>query len=549
MNKRLALLLAFAFAGGQILTPVAAAAQDAMPEAKVAVVEDLSYSEGNTGISKSKEESSIYKEMEANSPLDRKVTIRVNNVPIGTFLNSISAQSKINFIMGEEFAGKKVSASLTNVTVREALDTLLRVQGLTYQRIGKSDSYVITKRSDEAPDVVTKVYTLNYVSLQSQSSASQSLNSIMPADVTSSSIGSYSSSSSSSGNVFDGGGMGGGADTGLSLGGGAASTGGGEGASAILSIIKSVLSKQGKIAVDSRTNKIIITDVAEVFPQVENILAELDVKAPQILIEAQIVEVSKSSGFDVGFTYGGDKGVMAKFTGGKTEMPWDYFGGGDGRPGNGGGILKYFGTTPDWTKETDETTGEVTWTRTIAGSVPTLDFTMFTVLFNAMMTNGEARSLGKPKVITMNNNPAVITSSREAAVSTVTRTDGGGSSSASTSGVERRRVGLTLTVTPQVNKEGYVTLTVAPSYSDLVTSETGNGNFDTVTRAVSTQVRVKSGQTVVLGGLLQSNEKESVRKVPILGQIPIIGWFFTNKSKSKSTTDLVIFLTPTVLSE
>lgn len=548
MNKRLALLLAFALAGTQALSPVAAFAQDAMPEAKVAVVEDLSYSDENAGITKSKEEASIYKEAEANSPLDRKVTIRVNNVPIGTFLNSISAQSKINFIMGEEFAGKKVSASLTNVTVREALDTLLRVQGLTYQRIGKSDSYVITKRSDEAPDVVTKVFTLNYVSLQSQSSAAQSMNSIMPADVTSSSIGSYSSGGSSS-NVFDSGSsdMGGGATT---IGGSGGGSSGGEAASAILSIIKSVLSKQGKIAVDARTNKIIITDVPEVFPQVENILAELDVKAPQILIEAQIVEVSKSSGFDVGFTWGDDSGNMAQFTGGSTEMPWDYFGGSDGKPGSGtGGFLKYFGTTPSWTEETDDTTGVTTYTREISGTVPTLDFTMFSVLFKAMMTNGEARSLGKPKVITMNNNPAVITSSRDAAVSTVTRTDGGGSSSSSTSGVERKRVGLTLTVTPQVNKEGYVTLTVAPSYSDLVASETGNGNYDTVTRAVSTQVRVKSGQTVVLGGLLQSTEKESVRKVPILGQIPIIGWFFTSKTKSKSTTDLVIFLTPTVLSE
>jgi type II secretory pathway component GspD/PulD (secretin) len=90
---------------------------------------------------------------------------------------------------------------------------------------------------------------------------------------------------------------------------------------------------------------------------------------------------------------------------------------------------------------------------------------------------------------------------------------------------------------------------VQPAYSDLVPSETGQGNYDTVTRAVSTQVRVRSGQTVVLGGLLQSTEKESVRKVPLLGQIPIVGWFFTSKQKSKSTTDLIIFLTPTVLSE
>jgi type IV pilus secretin PilQ/predicted competence protein len=508
-----------------VLVPLSAAAQTAKAEPRAAVVQDLSYGDDNA----SRDESSLYKEVEANSPLDRKVTIRVNNVPIGTFLNSISVQSKINFIMGEEFAGKKVSASLSNVTVREALDTLLRVQGLTYQRIGKSDSYVITKRSDEAPNAVTKVYTLNYVSLQGQSSAAQSLNSLMPQDVTSSAISSGGSSHSGGFSSDMGGGLGGGIGGGISMGGGSSGGGGGENSqSAILDIIKSVLTKQGKIAIDGRTNKLIITDVAEVFPQVENILAELDVKAPQILIEAQIVEVSKSSGFDVGFTWGGENGAMGQFTGGSKELPWSYF-----TSNPSGGILKWFSTDGDPT----------------SGDPMKLDFTMFSVLFNAIMTNGEARSLGKPKVITMNNNAAVITSSREAAVSTVTRTDGGGSSTSQTSGVERRRVGLTLTVTPQVNKEGYVTLTVAPSYSDLVASETGQGNWDTVTRAVSTQVRVRSGQTVVLGGLLQSTEKESVSKVPFLGQIPVVGWLFTSKQKSKSTTDLIIFLTPTVLSE
>ena len=71
-------------------------------------------------------ESELYKETEASSPLDRKVSIRVSNVPISAFLNSITTQAKINFIMSEEFANKKVTASLTRVTVREALDTLLR---------------------------------------------------------------------------------------------------------------------------------------------------------------------------------------------------------------------------------------------------------------------------------------------------------------------------------------------------------------------------------------------------------------------------------------
>ena len=538
MIKRSTLALCFVFFAAQMLMPLGAVAQQ---PARVSVQQDLSYGEEAL-----QGESSLYKEVEVNSPLDRKVTIRVSNVPIGTFLNSISSQAKINFIMSEDIADKKkVSASLTNVTVREALDTLLRVQGLSYQRIGKSDSYVITPRSNEAPNVITKVYTLNYVSLQAQGSATQSLNSLMPADVTSTAIASGGGSSTDiniSGMAAGdpGGGIAAMPNLGASLTGpgGAGATG-----TAILDIVKSVLSRQGRIAIDGRTNKLIITDVPEVFPQVESILTELDVKAPQILIEAQIVEVSKGSGFDVGFTWGGTNGAMAEFKAGKTELPWSYF-----TSNPTGGILKWFGIDGDASGGGGGGGGGGTGTDA-GGQAMSLDFTSFSVLFNALMTSSEARSLGKPKVITINNNPAVITSSREAAISTVTRNDGAGSTGTSTTqGVERRRVGLTLTVTPQVNKEGFVTLTVAPSYSDLVASELAE-SYDTVTRALSTQVRVRSGQTVVLGGLLQSTEKENVQKVPLLGQIPIVGWLFTHKQKSKSTTDLIIFLTPTVLSE
>ena len=527
MKKSTALTLALVFASFQLCASVALAQQTQNASGPKIDVVNETYGEpkGKT-IKANPAPAPAVKKAEESSPLDRRVTIRVNSVPIGTFLNSISAQTKINFIMGEEFSGKKISASLTNVTVREALDTLLRVQDLTYQRVGKSDSYVITRRSEEAPNTITKVYTLNYVSLQPNTSLSSDLGSVMPADVTSSSFG--SSSGGTSFNLFDNSSSGdGGGISGLSLGKGGGQTMQGNGGSAILAVIQSVLTKQGKIAVDSRTNKLIITDVPEVFPQIESILEELDVKAPQILIEAQVIEVSKASGFDVGFNWN----VEGTFTGGSTEMPWDYFGAGKDSTNS---FLKYFGGT----------------SATPSATLPNLDWANFTVIFKALMTNQEARSLGKPKVITMNNNQAMVTSSRDAAIGKVTRDNGQGSSSySSTSGSERKRVGLTLTVTPQVNKEGYVTLTVLPSYSDLVASETGSDTYDTVTRAVTTQVRVKSGQTVVLGGLLQSSEKESVTKVPLLGQIPIVGWLFTSKNKTKTTTDLVIFITPTVLSE
>ena len=531
MNKKIALLVAFVFVAGQIFAPVAANAQNNASQAKVVVADDLQA----TNAGKSIQDTSLYNTLDDNEALNKRVSVNVNNMPIGTFLASIARQSKINFIMdNDKYAEKKVTASLKDVTAREALDTLLRVQGLTYQRIGKSDNYVITQRSNEAPDLITKVYTLNYVSLQPQSNLSQDLKNIMPADSTSTALGGSGGGSSTT-NIFDSGSSSSSSGgPGFTLGsGGNSNAGGGSGSndgSAILDVIKSVLSPQGRIAVDARTNKLIISDVPEVFPQIEAILTELDVKAPQILIEAQIVEVSKSSGFDVGFNWN----IEGSFNAGSTDVPWTWF-----KKNSSGNILKWFGAK-------GESSGEST-----EGSGWELDFSSLGVVFKALMSNGEARSLGKPKVITMNNSPAIITSAREAAVSNVTKNTNSGSDT-SYSGVERKTVGLKLTVVPQVNKEGYVTLQVAPSYSDLVPSESiskDQESYDTVTRAVSTLVRVKSGQTVVLGGLLQSSEKETVTKVPILGQIPVLGWLFSSKVKSKSTTDLVIFLTPTVLSE
>lgn len=476
-------------------------------------------------------ETDLYKETEESSPLDRKVSIRVSNVPISAFLNSITTQAKINFIMSEEFANKKVTASLTRVTVREALDTLLRVQGLAYQRIGKSDSYVVTKRSNDAPDTITKIYTLSYISLQGVGSAQSELNSIMPQDVSSSSSSSSSSDS-----------------TGLNLGGSSSGSGSDSysGGAEITAIVKSMLSPVGKIAVDPRTNKLIITDVAEVFPQVENILAELDIKPPQILIEAQIVEVSKTSGLSLGFEYGGTDGAMISMTGPKRKVDLEYI--------KGQGVKGWNYIFPSKDQLDSGSSGSGSGSSSSSSDQGEdegglLDFSAFNIVLKSLLTRGEAKYLGKPKVVTLNNKTATITTSTDATVGqTMSQSGSGSGEGMTTTSAERKRVGLTLQVTPQVNREGYVTLYVQPSYSDLVSSGF-DFSKDTTTRAASTLVRVKNGQTVVIGGLLTSRETDQTRKVPLLGDIPLLGWLFTSKTKSKSTTDLVIFITPTILAE
>ncbi len=520
MKHRLGVWLALCMA---CAVAVPAGAQNSVAEATTITAEETVQLTG---------EPELYREAEVASPLDRKVSIRVSNVPITAFLNSITTQAGINFIMSEEFANKKVTASLTKVTVREALDTLLRVHGLAYQRIGKSESYVVTKRSNDAPDTITKIYTLSYISLQAVGSPSSELSSIMPQDVSSSGVtGSYSS------------------DTGMSSG----NTGGDaySGTAEIIGIVRSMLSPVGRIAVDPRTNKLIVTDVAEVFPQIENILAELDIKPPQILIEAQIVEVSKTSGLTVGFEYGGDDGTLVSFTGPSREITSEYM-----RGYASDGTTKLSGW--DWIfPSNSDLNGDSSGGSSGSSSSSSddsessggvLDFSAFRIVLRTLLTRGEAKYLGKPKVVTLNNKTATITISTDATVGYTQSTSGGGDNTLTVAGAERKRVGLTLQVTPQVNREGYVTLYVQPSYSDLVSSGFDD-TMDTTTRAASTLVRVKNGQTVVIGGLLTSRETDQTRKVPLLGDIPVLGWLFTSRQTSKSTTDLVIFITPTILAE
>ena len=531
MKNRLAVVLAGVIGLG-VTTASAQQERQMLPsDNTVALTEDVSLG-GNSSAT------DLYKDEEMNSPLDRRVSIRVANVPISAFLNSITAQAKINFIMSEEFANKKVTASLTRVTVREALDTLLRVHGLAYQRIGKSDSYVVTKRSNEAPDTITKIYTLSYIALQGVGTPQKELNSIMPQNVS----GGYGGYGGGIGSVGDDGGM----NNNVRFGGGGDSYSTG---SNITNIIGSMLSPVGKIAVDARTNKLIITDVPEVFPQVENILAELDIKPPQILIEAQIVEVTKTSGLSIGFEYGASDGTMVAVKAPTRDLYSEYF---HGKSSSGAKLHGWdwiFPTYQEMKDNQSSTSGGTTTNSNSNAEAGVLNLSAFSVVLRALLTRGEAKYLGKPKVVTLNNKTATITASTDATVGqTVTDTGSTAATASQTTSAERQRVGLTLQVTPQVNREGYVTLYVQPSYSDVVASGF-DFSRDTTTRAASTLVRVKNGQTVVIGGLLTSRETDQTRKVPLLGDIPVIGWLFTNRAKSKTTTDLVIFITPTILAE
>ncbi len=532
--------------GGPILDGGEAAPPATMPQAQTPGTPVESVQIGGAP-----KDAPMYEEVEAVSPLDRKIgPIRLKAAPLSTFLDVVSAQSKVNFIITEGLETKTITVFLRKTTVREALELLLRVKGLTYQRIGKSQTYVVQKRSASTPNLITKIYTLNYIPLIPISSVGEEVASITSQDV-------------SSGGMEQGGNQGG-----QQQGGQQGGPGGGQQQQspiAIINIIKSVLTRNnGQLAVDPRTNTLIITDVPEVFPQVEQIISELDKKAPQILIEAQIVEINTDRMNELGIEWGGSRGEMAYFAGPARMTDYglrpgfysgdqwkkffpnttDFGGGGSGGSsggssgggGGGGGIDPILATGQQSSKGV---------------YYGIFSLAQLQAIFRALISKGEGRYLGKPKIVAMNNKTALIQISKDAAMGTTSTVSSvGGNSGTTSTGTERRRVGLTLRVTPQVNKEGYITMVVQPSYSDVVASAItvqGATVYDPVSRGASTMVRVKNGQTVVIGGMLASTETKTIKKVPLLGYIPIIGWLFTSVSSRRTNTDLVIFLTPTIL--
>lgn len=504
------------FAAMQLLSPVVAAAQ---PLDDKAAEENPIPKASTPGVpldspQATPERRAQYDDNAQASPLQKRVNVLANGMPLTAFLNAISAQAKISFLVAEDIEDKRITATLRNTPVQEALQILLQTRNLSYQRIGTTNTYLITKRAASAPNFITKIYTLSYISL-----------------INTQSVGTLSTSGmgGSTGGTAGGGDMGGGA--GVSLGGsGGSSVSGNDSGIEILNIIKGMQTTRGKLAVEPRTNSLIITDVPDVFPQIDSLIAELDRKTPQILIEAKIVEVNTDRINELGIDWGGSAGQMATFVGGSRNT--DYF-------------LKdgfFDGGWKTFFPPSDTTAGAIT-----PGS---LSLNQLQAVFRALVSRSEARYIGTPKVVTMNNKPAYISTLKYAAVGLKASVSGSGSVGQTTQEAEREWVGLELYVVPQVNKEGYITLLVTPHFSDTTASAITVNNVtyqDKIDRTVQTLVRVKNGQTVVLGGMLYSKDSKTIRKVPLLGYIPIIGWFFSSTSTRKQNTDVVIFLTPTIL--
>lgn len=437
---------------------------------------------------------------------DFKVTLNFRSIKLINVLKALSKQTGINFITKEEHRDLKLSAYLVDVLLLDALEALLSTHGLVFEQFESSSIYIIKERTEKKPRVITKIFRLEHVQIVEG--------------------GRGDSKSSKSGISI------------VSGGGGESASGGGEkkegGESGIISVIRSILSENGSIMAEPFTNSVIVTDLPERFPQIESLIKHLDVIIPQIYLESEIVELSTDAIRNIGVDYGLPDGTMAKIIGPSRTIQYPSPAVGD----------RIFPVPSDLVGADVKGTSDYGISKASGTHYGILSLAEFQVIMRAIELSGEGKFLARPKILTLNNKTASLSVTEETAVG-VQSASVIASTGLVVSAAERQTTGIVMNVTPQINNDGYITLLIEPVISRPRSSKFFPGQFvDPQSTSLSTSVRIKDGETVMIGGLYSTEESESIRKIPLLGDIPILGWLFKSVKKTLVKRELMIFLSP-----
>ncbi|RUP30746.1 MAG: type IV pilus secretin PilQ [Curvibacter sp.] len=304
------------------------------------------------------------------------------------------------------------------------------------------------------------------------------------------------------------------------------------------------LSDRGSVIAEPRTNQLFVTDTAKKLNEVQELLSKLDIPVRQVLIEARIVEASDTFGRSLGVRLGGSdlRGVR----------------GGDAGYSIGNGNRVALGGSYDAVSSTTtETSNVMTTTNTSFVNLPatgqggyaasSFALSIFNAAANrflnleisALEADGKGKVVSSPRVITADQTKALIEQGTEFPYQQAT-------SSGATS-VAFRKANLKLEVTPQITPEGNIILELDINKDSK--GETTAQGIAINTKHIKTQVLVENGGTVVIGGIFELTETDSEAKVPVLGDIPVMGNLFKTKSKSINKQEMLVFITPKMVSD
>ncbi|MFH1359591.1 MAG: secretin N-terminal domain-containing protein [Candidatus Omnitrophota bacterium] len=416
----------------------------------------------------------------------KTISMDFENADLNDVLKIFSQQSGLNFIAADEVIKKKITLYLDKVPVDQALERILQANNLTYEIKPESNIFVVKPIKEPDIQVITRVYKLKYATVLS-SKLNNTFAIIEDAD-----SGSSSDSSSKS------------EDSGL------------------VPALKGVLSELGKIIEDPRTNSIIVTDLPSQFPMIERTIARLDVPIPQILIEVEMLDISQATADLLGVKFGETPLVL---TGAERDhyYPW-----------NNNKIADKIGFTADEYR------------------VGTIDASGLSATLQLLKTNTDTKSLARPRILTLNNETAQIRISTNEAIGIKSVTQSAEGSSVLSVEAERVQTGIFLTVTPQANLQtSEITMAIAPRVIEAKTGGTFSGQTfkDPENRGSKSILRIRDGETIILGGLLRKEFENIKTKVPFISDIPIIGAAFRHKNAGDTNRELVIFITPHIVSE
>ena len=275
-----------------------------------------------------------------------------------------------------------------------------------------------------------------------------------------------------------------------------------------------LLTPRGSIAIDSRMNTLILKDTQKSIDKIKELVNIMDVPKPQVMIEAKIVEVSTTYSESLGIRWGGSFNVPSypNTLGGDFSVNTPTVAAGPSIP-NTGGVLNF--------------------------TVGNASNVMVNLSLSALEGIGKSKTLSNPKVLTMDNEAASISQGRTFFVP-VQDPSGGNRN-------EEKKATLSLNVTPKITPDGYIQLKVMAS-DDTLEPGTAGANAVINTKTLTTNALVKSGETLVLGGIYTSAATESEDGVPLLSKIPGLGWLFKTKNVTgPDIKEMLIFLTPVIV--
>ena len=299
---------------------------------------------------------------------------------------------------------------------------------------------------------------------------------------------------------------------------------------------------ESTIEADAGTNSLIITADTDEMAALESVIARLDIRRAQVLIEAIIVEMEMTEGQELGlqWLFANDSGLYGGNISNSTAQ--------QRRNAELAGAL-----LPD-------NGSEVIDTRSVAGALAstpgaTLGWGMvdesltMTVILNALETQGNANILSTPSLLTLDNEEAFITVGQEVPFVTGSYSNTGSANGASNpfQTIERQSVGITLKVTPQINEGDSVVLDIVQEVSSISAQILAASDVITNERKIETKVLANDSDILVLGGLVKEDVQDSTQGVPLLSDIPLLGRLFRNDVVSVTKSNLLVFIRPTII--